>query len=59
VCECASVTPSASPEVAAAKSTTETTAASEVDTAASNVGTAATEVAAATGMAAPLCQCVS
>jgi len=53
------LTPSASPEVAAAESTTETTAVSEVDTAASDVGTAATEVAAATGMSATLCQCVS
>jgi hypothetical protein len=45
--------------MAAAKSTTETAAASEVGTAAPNVGTAATEVAAGPRMAATLCQCVS
>ena len=49
----------ASPEMAAAESTPETTAASEVDTAASHVGTAATEVAPAPEMATTLCQCVS
>jgi hypothetical protein len=45
--------------MAAAESTTETTAVSEVDTAASHVGTAATEVGTAPRMAATLCQCVS
>jgi hypothetical protein len=45
--------------MAAAKSTTETAAASEVGTAAPNVGTAVTEVAAGPRMAATLCQCVS
>jgi len=59
VCECATVTPATVPEVAAAESTTEATAVSEVDTAPSDAGTSATEVAAAPEMSATLCQCVS